>query len=546
MAKQDIDIKIGAQFVGGKAFDNARKQIGGIEGAAASLAKKLLGAFSVYKILEFGKKSVEAFAKDEAAAKALEIQLKNTGNAFATADVEYFIQKTQKLTGVLDDDLRPAFQSILTSSGSVIDAQKALGVALDVAAATGNSVVEVSQALAKGYTGQTTAIQRLGVGIDKATLASGDMNKILDALSTKFAGQAQERVKTFAGQLDLLKVSANNASEIIGKDLVDSMSMLAGSEGDIRALTAAIEEFATKIGDAIYGVSSLISEFKKLPGVGQSLDFLLNNKIIGPFALLNQLSDIGKQQKQKDLAKRTSTFTYSLGAGATGEIAAQKQKQIEKDRLKLLKDQNKAIKDQASIKKGNALFDMQQIQIMAALQGKLTDEEKLRLALQLAIIQGNVTEVDRLSAELAKSQLLTTGLATAIANLPPALNPFKEFPNYINDILRQILMLQDALNKLKMPDLVASTAGALTASAQAMGFASNEAYQSFRAGERSSYSPNVAIGMNAAGTTIVNVTVDGSVISQGDLTDAIRSSLLDQSASGSFSTIGSNGRVRDY
>ena len=43
---QDLDVKIGAQFVGGKAFDQAKKQIGGLEGAAAALGKRLAGALS--------------------------------------------------------------------------------------------------------------------------------------------------------------------------------------------------------------------------------------------------------------------------------------------------------------------------------------------------------------------------------------------------------------------------------------------------------------------------------------------------------------------
>ena len=536
---QDLDVKIGAQFVGGKAFNQAKKEIGGLEGAAAALGKRLAGALSVYAIVDFAKKSIEAFAKDQAAAKALELQLQNTGNAFATADVEYFIQKTQKLTGVLDDNLRPAFQTLLTSSQSVIDSQKALAVALDISAATGKPLEEVSAALAKGYTGQTTAIQRLGVGIDDTTLKSGNMNKILGELQSKFSGQAQTRVKTFAGQIDQLKVAANDASEIIGKSLVDSITKLAGSDGDVTKVADAITSIATATGDAIYGLTSLIKKISELPGAQGFLGKLFDLKST-PVGIL---ASYGKAQRQQDMAKGKSNFQYSLGAGAAGEIAAKKQVQIEKDRTKAIQTQNKLLADQTKTKKASALFDIDQIQIMAALQGQLSDNEKLRLQLQMALLQGNAAEADRLSNELAKSQLLTTGLAAAIANLPPALNPFKEFPNYINDILRQLMQLQDAMNKLKMPDLSQQTAiSGLSPFAAAFGFPSTQAAADFRAMERSPYSPNVNVGFNNQGMPItVQVQLDGRTIAEST-TDY----QLNNSMSGSFSTIGSNGRVRDY
>ncbi len=41
-------------------------------------------------------------------------------------------------------------------------------------------------ALAKAYGGQTTALSRLGAGLSKATLASGDLDLITKELTQKF------------------------------------------------------------------------------------------------------------------------------------------------------------------------------------------------------------------------------------------------------------------------------------------------------------------------------------------------------------------------
>jgi hypothetical protein len=51
--------------------------------------------------------------------------------------------------------------------------------------------------------------------------------------------------------------------------------------------------------------------------------------------------------------------------------------------LKSQKDQTKALKEQAKLKKANTLFDIEQAGIIAALQGDISREERIRLQLQL-------------------------------------------------------------------------------------------------------------------------------------------------------------------
>jgi hypothetical protein len=249
---------------------------------------------------------------------------------------------------------------------------------------------------------------------------------------------------------------------------------------------------------------------------------------------------------------------FAEGAAAR---AAKEAKAAALAQLKATNAQTRAIKDQAKLKKASGLLDMEQIQIMAALQNQLTEDEKLRLSLQLALITENAAEADRLSNQLALSQLQTTGLAKAIGNLPPALNPLQDYPSYIKKAIDDISLIQDALNKLKAPVLTVvvntvntgggggtpigtapsptitpSTLGLAGlglggdqgAAAKALEYAAQKAqetlntrmpdWQSYRAGERAS----------------INVTVQGNVISDRDLTDSLRMGLLNQSASGSF------------
>ena len=230
----------------GKGLTKGQKQIKSFEKSVKSLGRTFGLAFTAAGLVNFSKKAIAAFAADEAAAKSLEMQLKNTGYAFSAPDVEFFIANLQKLYGVLDDQLRPAFQTLLTSSGSIVRSQRALNTVLNVSAATGKTVEEVSAAIAKGFNGQTTALTRLGAGLSKATLATGDMNAILDELDAKFAGQATARLTTYAGKMDQLKVSAANASEIIGGSLLDSLSLLS-NDNSLSGFSNLLTGLATKL-----------------------------------------------------------------------------------------------------------------------------------------------------------------------------------------------------------------------------------------------------------------------------------------------------------
>ena len=392
-----------------KGLKKGQKEISAFEKNVKSLGKAFGVAFAASTIINYSKKSVDAFAKDQAAAKALEVQLKNTGYAFSAPDIEYYIANLQTMTGVLDDQLRPAFQTLLTASGSLIKSQKALAIALDVSAATGKSVEEVSAAIAKGFTGQTTALSRLGAGLDAATLKSGDMNQILDELGNKFSGQAQARLSTFAGKIDLLKVSAANASETIGKGLLDSLSLI-GKDQNIKSLGNAMEKVATTIANIVVALGAVLG---KIAQIGTAIFTKLHlDKIISFLysnSLINLISKFGASQTDKP----TSNFTYSLGANAGVELA-----RIEE--LKARKALNAQLVKEAELKKLQNKYDMERIQLTAALMQATDEEIKKRLAEKLALLDGDASLVDsymELSDTMTTLTNSTSVATTAFDNL---------------------------------------------------------------------------------------------------------------------------------
>jgi len=380
----------------GKALAKGKKEISAFDKQVNKLGKTFASVFGATALLRFGKQAVAAFAADEKAAKALETQLKNTGFAFATPSVEFFIANLQKTTGVLDDELRPAFQQLLTVTGSITKSQDALSTALNVSAATGRSLTEVSAALTRGFSGNTAGLSRLGAGISKTTLKTGDMDKILGELNKKFAGQFAARLETYAGKMSLLNVAAEDAKETIGKGLVDALVNLT-KDKSIENLTNDIDNLATGIANVITGVGNLakiLSDLKNTPGIKQLIDILTFGN------LLNNLKFLGATSQTKP----TSNFTYSLGASAMLDVErANEAKRLKatnlarKNELALLNAKNKK---QTEVDKLAEQFDIERIGLMKALNETTDAETKLRLQAKIAILDNNEALAKKLAAEM--------------------------------------------------------------------------------------------------------------------------------------------------
>ena len=401
----NVVIDIAAEYTGNKAFKQAETATQRLEKSVAKLGKQLAGVFAASKLYAFGKNAVKAFAADEKAARSLALALANTGNAFASIEVEKFIGDLQRATGVLDDDLRPAFRTLLTATGDVKKSQDALALALDISAGTGRDLGQVSVALARGFTGQTTALSRLGAGLDKATLKTGDMDVIVGQLTEKFRGQALAAAEGYSGAIAKLAVASANAKEIIGKDLLDAMQMVAGKDG-IGGATTAMESFATQIGNAIYGIGVLTKAIKSLPGAGFIGDVLSAG---------TQISGIG-------LLSRLGASSKARSAGTPAQSPGQR-KAIDKanaDALKLQKSKNTLSKidndntarklvltgDQLALLELEKKFDVERIGLFTALNQATDSETKMRLLSLIAIKDQNAA----LAGQIMKANQTTDAL----------------------------------------------------------------------------------------------------------------------------------------
>jgi hypothetical protein len=237
---------------------------------------------------------------------------------------------------------------------------------------------------------------------------------------------------------------------------------------------------------------------------------------------LNLLADTGASAKA---AKGTFNFASGggLGTGSTKGItdrqAAAAEKLAKKRQLEILnaqKQQLKIAKEQTAIQKAGTLFDIQQAGIIAALKGNITDEERKRLELQLAILTQNESAASKLAGELAKSQGLSQSLVAYYSNLPDAKNPFSGW-------------ITTLLNAQQLAASIANgnySQAPMTSAASGYGVTGTQ------------YSlPNGSQFMTDTGLTVtVNVNA-GSVIAEEGLKDVIRDSLLNDSLQAKFAAI---------
>jgi len=387
----------------GKALKKGQKDISAFDKQTQKLGKTFNRVFATTALVAFGKKAVNAFAADEKAAKSLAVQLQNTGNAFRVTEVETYIAGLQNLYKVLDDQLRPAFQTLLNATGSVTLSQQALETALNVSAGTGASLETVISAIAAGVRGQTKAIKGLNTGIDANIIATGDMNKIMAALEKRFAGQALARLDTYAGKMDSLKVAAADATEIIGKGLIDALSALA-KDNSIDEATDSMNQFALAIAETVKGLGLLVGEVKKFADsdVGKllaALAFLAfgSKKLIigGALALIGY--DIGKSNP----SAKPNVGGYS---GIPDLRTSKALLKARTEEYKIITKKNEL--ENKNVEELKKKFDLERIGINAALNSATDEETKLRLRSQLAILDNNEALAKKLLAELEAAEAL--------------------------------------------------------------------------------------------------------------------------------------------
>jgi len=591
-----------------KGLERATKELKGFDKVVATGSFRLKtfakagGVAAAAGLAIFTKNSIQAALAQERLDKQLQLTLKSIGQEFALPDVKNFVADLQQATNVTEDQLVPALQKLIAQTGDLQSSQYLLSKALDVSAGTGADLDTVLNAINKAAIGQYTAIGKLGVGFTAAEAKAMGFVELMQNLD-KYGGSAEAQTKTLAGQLASFKISAGEATETLGAGLLTSVSLLATGSDQLDVFGFKLQKVATQFADIMVGTAGT---FEK-KGLGAYLDFFkvalegITGEATYAGNTLQKIEQEGIRLREKRILQERgyiglSQITidaleqqrlYGKKELSTEQILAK----IQKDILAREKAMTKEKSAQAALEKKkaelSAMFDLDRINLQAALSRKLSAEDELRVKILQKLADGTKAAVDEAQRYADVLKVIEDGQITAgeIDMLAKkwgmsvtAVELYLKKLLDSNDELRKMLALMDQL-KDKQLELLRSQVQPILSGIQPVVKASQELV--LRANVRDILDqaapalsgiksllnnvPKMADGgivnqptlaligesgseavvplnqMGGMGTT-VNVNVAGSVISEGQLQSVIQDALYNLNRSGAVTQLTNLGR----
>jgi hypothetical protein len=560
----NVVIEVATEFTGKKAFKEADTATQKLTRNVKKLAGAVGIAYGASAIVAYSKRSVKAFADDEAAALRLNRAVENLGIGFANPAIADYIGNLEKSAAIADDILRPAFQGLLTTTGSLTQSQKLLNDAITISRASGVDLATVTQDLGKGYVGITRGLAKYNTGLTRAELNTKSFNEILGIILARSAGAAEDYLTTTSYKMEVLTVATGNASEILGEGLVNAFARIGGGTEASDAATAittiakALASVTVATGTVIGGFTNVLKTLKNLPKdifsgfAGAQAGINLTQ----PAKETSKLT-LSEKKQQEALAKLESNAVKR-----NKELLALKKKQVTTQKQMTADKKKQEALDKAALllSQGQKLFDEKAIQLAAAAQGKLTEEERVRVGLKQniydleeAINQGNLDAAARISQSLVNNAQQLSNLRDKAGMFDSISNPFNAWLQTLKELALEFAKLA----KIEIPKFN-PLAGGITAeplykynslSQQLVPGTTDRSPMGYGGGQFDiNLIPTTPLyGYNSLsqqavpnGDTIVNISVQGSVTTERDLVAAITQGLYSQQASGTpvnYSTV---------
>jgi hypothetical protein len=439
------EILIGSKF-DAKGFKQAETATDKLGRNVKSLAATFGLAFGTAQIIAFGKASVKAALEAQAQQQRLAQLVKVTVGA-TDAQIESLNEQAAALQaiGVVNKENITQTQSQLATFNLQIDTIKTLTPAiLDYvtaekgAAASAAEFKSMTNGLAQALNGNFASLTKVGFVLDdntKKQIKSGTeaeraaaLVKVLDSTYKDFNKSLAD---TPTGQMQKLANAADDARQVIGEGLLGAMKELGGKEG-IGLVTDAIGELSLGLSESIVSTAKLVAELERLPVLGDFLGRLISNPLnlpkeflafgegglidayrsYGRAAAVQKASDnqhLKSLQNQFAVIKKTNDVNKKLTADELKKLKAAKLKQaIEKANL--------------ALNKSEEVFDMDKIQVAAALTSQAEQLGKATNGSQLLQIANDTARLNVKRSILALEDAIASKDEAAIKAATAKLN----------------------------------------------------------------------------------------------------------------------------
>ena len=469
-----------------KGLQRATKELKGFDKVIASskfatkAALVTAGIASAYALDRLAKSSVRAALEQERLDKSVEQSLTSINELGSLASVKTLIADLQRATNITEDQLTPALNGLIISTGNLDKAQNLLSVAIDTSKGSGVDLLSVTDALGKANRGQFRALGQLGLGFNAVTAEEMGLAEITDYLTLKFGGAAKRATETFGSKLDDLKISAGEAQENLGQGFITAAEIIMGSSNSTDVFGAKLELLGLNGGYILIGIADKVVKIQdKFDGLSKKINsdpilkfFFGSAKSIpvlgGWIDGFRGLAEDGK--RIAETSKETVEQTEEQKAAAA-KLAALQAK-FDKFAAAALDKQKKLTKEkaaQAALDKKKAelesMFDLDRINLQAALSRKLSAEDELRVKILQKLADGTKAAVDEAQKYADVLKVIEDGKITTeeIEMLAKKWGmTTKEVELYLyallqaNDELRKMLLLLDEVNKKKISAGIAS------------------------------------------------------------------------------------------
>jgi hypothetical protein len=263
-------------------FDDSgiRKAKSGFSGLKGAIGAIGIGV-GISQITDLLLDSAKAASADAKSTKILNTQL--TRNAGATKaqikQSDKFVEKLSLQTGILDDDLRPAYAKFANVTHNVKEAQKLLTITVDAAAGSGKSQTKIAQAVAKAYDGNTKSLQNMFPELKKSKDVLGDFTK-------QYKGMAEinaDPFMKFNNSMDILKEKLGAVVLPLLSDFVDYISKPGGPIDQVSNFLDSFQDpnsdaskMFTDIKNAVKDAFGYVKDFFALFGNGNAVEGFKN------------------------------------------------------------------------------------------------------------------------------------------------------------------------------------------------------------------------------------------------------------------------------
>ena len=571
-----IDINIGSKL-DAKGFKQAESATEKLTKNVKNLAGNLGLAFGTAAVVAYGKASVKAALESQAEQERLNNILRvTTGATQQQIDVLNEQANALERIGVVTGGNIKTTQSQLATFDLQISTIKTLTPAiLDYvtaekgATASASDFKSMTNGLAQALNGNFASLTRTGFVLDevtKKTIKEGTETEraaaLVKVLNSTYKDFNANLRNTDAGKMQVLANTAKEVQTIIGSGIIDSLKLLS-EDTTIDSLTEKMKTLALATSDASIGFSLMLKDIKdelgKDPLLGPFFGFLFEGMTTGILPI-DAAINRGKERrealsynknehraKQQILAidNKADRLTKSQLDAQKKLLATQRKIAAEKKKQEIL--------DKAALvlAQGQKVFDEEGIQLAAAAQGKLTEEERTRVALkkdiydlEAAINEGNVNAAARLSNSMVANAQKLAALRGDMIGLNDIENPFTAWL----ETLKQMALELAKLANIKPPTAL-PMGGAMaeplykynSLSQQLVPGTTERSPMGYGGGQFDmNLIPTTPLyGYNSLsqqaipnGDTIVNISVTGSVTTERDLVAAITQGLYAQQASG--------------